>query len=729
METPLSALDILQASNLLNYFGTTDSLERIDVYPILMTKGRTKIALYGLGNVGDERLNRLFAANKVVFHKPPNFESYFRICVMHQNRDNTGRGPRNCVKDEMIPSFIDLTIWGHEHENQGPPTKRTSNGDGFNVQPGSSVATSLTEAESRSKGVALLQVKRRHFCWTPFPLKSVRPFKYVDVESDELKRRFGNPNDPDLETDIQHFIEEKVSRSLAELKDEDVPNDLLPLLRIRIDLTDYKGVTIQPHRLGMAFKDSVANPEDMILVRRRRDAKPVSKEDYPDVQEALRRGGDDDGGEFDQEGLNQIILSTFRGEGDKLSVLLEHSLTDAMQEFAIKEVKSAIRDNVDARIKAVQRKLYRDKDLNINEIDTAIAETTNEDRKLEEAKAASQSSGARIDDEDGDNVVLGDADGGAPARAGRRGRLSDSDDSDGGLSTVLRRGKPTSAAQRGRKSRGGRVAHSDDHREEEEFEDDEPPAAAPARNRKRKEQQGGGAAARKRGRAEKPAKSSSNTTTIQSLFARSQNKKAAGTKSKPRQADDMSDADSVHSGGAQRDKRISLRESDDDEEEEEDAISQASTVSADSRASGRSRRGRTATALSQASTVGVRDTPADALESDDDDDDDDAMSRGSRRSIRSRGRQAAARRRAAARKNARSTAIEDSDEDAELQAALSLSAATSVAGSEFTAQHQVSNSQVSGASSQVIDLSLADSDEDDVVQPPPRTRSTRRRRR
>lgn len=104
--------------------------------------------------------------------------------------------------------------------------------------------------------------------------------------------------------------------------------------------------------------------------------------------------------------------------------------------------------------------------------------------------------------------------------------------------------------------------------------------------------------------------------------------------------------------------------------------------------------------------------------------------------------------------------MDDSDEDAELQAALSLfvffhgsegavvleifccvagrlnfisawcrSAATSVAGSEFTAKHQVANSQVSGVSSQVIDLSLADSDEDDVVQPPPRPRSTRRRRR
>lgn len=59
--------------------------------------------------------------------------------------------------------------------------------------------------------------------------------------------------------------------------------------------TNFPPLEFQPHRLGMAFKDSVANPEDMILVRRRRDAKPVSKEDYPDVQEALRKGGDDDG--------------------------------------------------------------------------------------------------------------------------------------------------------------------------------------------------------------------------------------------------------------------------------------------------------------------------------------------------------------------------------------------------------------------------------------------------
>jgi hypothetical protein len=44
------------------------------------------------------------------------------------------------------------------------------------------------------------------------------------------------------------------------------------------------------------------------------------------------------GGDFDQKGLNQIILSSFRSNAaEKLNVLLEHTLTDAMQasEFVV----------------------------------------------------------------------------------------------------------------------------------------------------------------------------------------------------------------------------------------------------------------------------------------------------------------------------------------------------------------------------------------------------------
>lgn len=45
----LCALDLLSASGLVNHFGHSHSVERIEVSPILLQKGSTKLALYGLG--------------------------------------------------------------------------------------------------------------------------------------------------------------------------------------------------------------------------------------------------------------------------------------------------------------------------------------------------------------------------------------------------------------------------------------------------------------------------------------------------------------------------------------------------------------------------------------------------------------------------------------------------------------------------------------------------------
>ena len=45
----LCALDILSVSGLVNYFGKSNSLERIDVNPLLIQKGSTRLALYGIG--------------------------------------------------------------------------------------------------------------------------------------------------------------------------------------------------------------------------------------------------------------------------------------------------------------------------------------------------------------------------------------------------------------------------------------------------------------------------------------------------------------------------------------------------------------------------------------------------------------------------------------------------------------------------------------------------------
>lgn len=47
----LAALDLLSVSNLLNYFGKSEQVDDIEITPILMRKGATFIALYGLGKL------------------------------------------------------------------------------------------------------------------------------------------------------------------------------------------------------------------------------------------------------------------------------------------------------------------------------------------------------------------------------------------------------------------------------------------------------------------------------------------------------------------------------------------------------------------------------------------------------------------------------------------------------------------------------------------------------
>lgn len=43
-----------------------------------------------------------------------NQEEWCSVFVLHQNR--VDRGPKNYVAEEMLPDFLDLVIWGHEHE-------------------------------------------------------------------------------------------------------------------------------------------------------------------------------------------------------------------------------------------------------------------------------------------------------------------------------------------------------------------------------------------------------------------------------------------------------------------------------------------------------------------------------------------------------------------------------------------------------------------------------------
>ena len=59
-------------------------------------------------------------------------------------------GPQNSVPEGMFDDSIDLVVWGHEHDCRIEP-EAVPRKNYFITQPGSSVATSLSQGESIQK--------------------------------------------------------------------------------------------------------------------------------------------------------------------------------------------------------------------------------------------------------------------------------------------------------------------------------------------------------------------------------------------------------------------------------------------------------------------------------------------------------------------------------------------------------------------------------------------------
>jgi double-strand break repair protein MRE11 len=80
----------------------------------------------------------------------PEPDSWFSILVLHQNR--IAHAEKNYVHEDMLGDFFDFVVWGHEHECKIQPVKSAIQRF-FISQPGSSVATSLSEFEAKQKYV------------------------------------------------------------------------------------------------------------------------------------------------------------------------------------------------------------------------------------------------------------------------------------------------------------------------------------------------------------------------------------------------------------------------------------------------------------------------------------------------------------------------------------------------------------------------------------------------
>ncbi|KAF8703034.1 DNA repair exonuclease, partial [Rhizoctonia solani] len=217
----LCALDMLSVAGLINYIGKSDLSASddpnagIQIKPVLLRKGTTQLALYGVGNVKDQRMHFELRSNRVKMFMPKDKDDWFNILLVHQNR--VKRGPLEAVPEGMFDDSINLVVWGHEHDCRIVP-EPVAGKEYFITQPGSSVATSLADGEAIPKHVALLEIQHNTFQLTPIPLQTVRPFVLDDVNLSEAAETDGI--DITNQVSVMKFLRERVNALIDQAQEE-----------------------------------------------------------------------------------------------------------------------------------------------------------------------------------------------------------------------------------------------------------------------------------------------------------------------------------------------------------------------------------------------------------------------------------------------------------------------------------------------------------------------------
>lgn len=361
-----AALDILAMSGLINYYGRTPEADNIDIKPVLIQKGKTKLALYGMSNVRDERLFRTFRDGKVKFFRPSTQHGdWFNIMSVHQNHH--AYTETSYLPEQFLPGFMDLIVWGHEHECKIDPTMNPEMG--FRVmQPGSSIATSLVKGEAVPKKVAILTVTGTDFDIETIRLKTVRPFVIEEIAMKDFpemqKVAFINDNRTRISAFLEKHIHDLIEQANQEWFDTQVEDGAeldedaeapKPLIRLRVESTPPEGGKFDldnPQRFSNKFTDLVANASDVIQFHRkkrgvtRKKAQPEMPED-----EVMARFAES----IDSIKVDKLVKE-FLG-AQSLTILPQNRFTDAVDQFVHKDDKDAMAEFVDDSLKAQQEQL------------------------------------------------------------------------------------------------------------------------------------------------------------------------------------------------------------------------------------------------------------------------------------------------------------------------------------------------------------------------------------
>ena len=256
----------------------------------------------------------------------------------------------------MLTSAVCLLFCcrGHEHECMHEPAE-SIDGQYFVLQPGSSVATSLSGGEAVDKKVVIMEIQGDQYRTVPVPLYTTRPFVIADVKlSDEL-----DPLDASA-SQVEDFLSEKITELIHKTRldskytNPDRPE--LPLVRLRVEFTGFPRIT-NINKFGQKFVGKVANPEDLLL---------FSKQKKPPTRGTKKGELKDGNGEeksvdtflhaADSQKpppIHELVTILIRQSKGALNVLTESRMAEMIDDYVNRKDLDAISSGVSKAIKSM----------------------------------------------------------------------------------------------------------------------------------------------------------------------------------------------------------------------------------------------------------------------------------------------------------------------------------------------------------------------------------------
>lgn len=349
----LLPMDVLAVSGLVNNFGKVTLANALYISPILLQKGTTKFALYGMSHVRDERLFRLFREGNVRFLRPDVYtDDWFNFLCVHQNH-HAYSSQKSYLPELVLPDFLDFVYWGHEHECLPEPQLNPVK-NFHTLLPGSSIVTSLSDGEANRKHVFILKIKGKQFSVEAIPLKSARPFILHNVSlaeegfdpspsfTSEVSNFLCQTIEDLVEKAIDSYVEANTNDSMDEEEIDHFRKEVpMPLIRLKVDVSGgFEVENLQ--RLSRRFVGKVANVDDIITIHQRAPAQAKVKSTVAPVADV----------KFNKSSnltINSLITDFIKDA--TLNLLPEQGINNAIKEFVDKDDKNAINEYVKREIK------------------------------------------------------------------------------------------------------------------------------------------------------------------------------------------------------------------------------------------------------------------------------------------------------------------------------------------------------------------------------------------